>query len=355
MKNKTKRHAAPADGLNGISLDTWCKLYDLAARVRALAPWQWMEETDVFGVADAAGGDTLFVSVMGMHGLYKAIALYLGAKELHRFQEIQRTDDDENTTDMILGIRQLHLSFGERRFLERSEKTMLDKLELQFTGKAVWPCFRSYRPGFIPWLIDAQDAQWLCMALGQLLDVAPHFREDPDLLSTEAHQGNYLVRTTGTSGTDAAWHDSFQPCPAPHTDVQFEIAQEIMDAVQATPASNMTVELDVFPSTMTIGEKGERLGRPYLMMAMDGATTRMLGIEQIATDGTIESMWKQVPATFLRIVIKSKRRPRHLAIRSAWLAQILKPVCGQMGIGIVRASRIPALRYARQRMEKMGC
>ncbi len=36
---------------DGLSADEWRRFYDLAVQVRAMAPWEWMDETDVFGVA----------------------------------------------------------------------------------------------------------------------------------------------------------------------------------------------------------------------------------------------------------------------------------------------------------------
>jgi len=53
--------------------EAW-QLYDLAIQVKKLAPWLWMEETDVFGVASPDTSELGFVSVMGNIGEYEAVA-----------------------------------------------------------------------------------------------------------------------------------------------------------------------------------------------------------------------------------------------------------------------------------------
>ena len=59
-----KRGMAQTD----IDQDLWRNLYELAARLRALAPWRWMEEIDIFGVEMPEDAGLIFVSVTGKRG-----------------------------------------------------------------------------------------------------------------------------------------------------------------------------------------------------------------------------------------------------------------------------------------------
>lgn len=38
------------------TLAEWSSLYQAAMRIKEIAPWQWMEETDIFGVQDPETG-----------------------------------------------------------------------------------------------------------------------------------------------------------------------------------------------------------------------------------------------------------------------------------------------------------
>jgi hypothetical protein len=60
-------------------------LCELALRVKELAPWQWMEETDIFGIEDPDTGELGFISVMGYLGEYESVAVYRGAEGLYGF------------------------------------------------------------------------------------------------------------------------------------------------------------------------------------------------------------------------------------------------------------------------------
>lgn len=70
---------------NSPTLEEWKRLYDLMAQVKKLAPWEWMEEDDIFGVQMPRTNEPGFVSVMGMLGEHFAVAVYQGAKGLGGF------------------------------------------------------------------------------------------------------------------------------------------------------------------------------------------------------------------------------------------------------------------------------
>src|SRR5215216_6837141 len=56
--------------------EQWRRLYEAAVGVKELAPWEWMTETDVFGVQDPETEEIGFVNVMGMLGEHFGVSLY---------------------------------------------------------------------------------------------------------------------------------------------------------------------------------------------------------------------------------------------------------------------------------------
>src|SRR5207237_10146788 len=125
--------------------------YDLAVQVRELAPWEWMMESDVFGVEMPETRETIFVSVMGALGKYFAVAVYPHADAVRAFWALE--NDDEAQPERILEISQIHASFEDARHLESEDRRVLKRLGLSFRGKS-WPIFRSYSPGFAPWFLE---------------------------------------------------------------------------------------------------------------------------------------------------------------------------------------------------------
>ncbi len=68
------------NAFNAPSTDEAHQLYSAAVRVKELAPWKWMDESELFGVQSPETGELGFVSIMGMAGEHFAVAVYQGAK-----------------------------------------------------------------------------------------------------------------------------------------------------------------------------------------------------------------------------------------------------------------------------------
>ena len=351
MTDPSKTAGTPADA-NGLPLDTWRRLYELAAKVRAMEPWLWMEETDIFGVQDVDSRDSVFVSVMGLLGEYRAIAVYPGAKALTQFWQMQRAPDRESIADMLCAIHHAHAAFGKKSDLEREEKGLIETLGLKFKGASGWPYFRSFRPGWFPWMVDAQEARWLALALEQLLDVAPRVQKDRRLLGTGGADRRYLVRVPSGDGPQVVWQDTQRVCPPEAPTVRVSVPNALLDAVRAMEASGLTFELDVTPSFMAVGEKGNRPQTPYMMMAVEPTSGFILGVEMLTVEATIEDMWVQVPAKFLEMVRRNQMRPARVALRTPWVFMVMKGLCKDLGIEIEPDAELRSLRAAQRSMER---
>jgi hypothetical protein len=70
----------------------WRRLYESAVRIKEMSPWEWMTETDVFGVRSPETGELGFVSVMGLLGEHYAVSLYLGSEASTVFWTSRRWD-----------------------------------------------------------------------------------------------------------------------------------------------------------------------------------------------------------------------------------------------------------------------
>jgi len=185
-----------------VPLDVWQRLYAVATKVREMEPWLWMEETDIFGVQNPDKKDeVVFVSIMGLLGEYHAVALYVGAKAVTQFWQMQEmAGDNEAMANVMFDIHQIHAAFGKKSELDPQEKRVTKELGLAFKGANAWPYFRSYRPGYFPWVVDAEEARLLILALEQILDVAPRVKENRRLLARKPGTCTYLVRVSDKKG-----------------------------------------------------------------------------------------------------------------------------------------------------------
>src|SRR5512134_2336175 len=99
------------------AMTLWREVFGLAASVWELAPWTFMDETDLFGVQEPTTKQLGFVSVMGALGEHHAIAVYQGAKGLYDFLSLE-TAEGEVAPSRFLDMPQVQLSFEKRGMLE---------------------------------------------------------------------------------------------------------------------------------------------------------------------------------------------------------------------------------------------
>ena len=119
---------------SGPTLNEWRKLYEAAMQVKEIAPWEWMEEIDVFGVQDPETEELGFVSVMGMLGEHFSLAVYLGPEGLYRFREFQEMGASA-PAEALLEIPHLQASFEDRNELTQKDRDQIKKLGLKFRGR----------------------------------------------------------------------------------------------------------------------------------------------------------------------------------------------------------------------------
>ena len=333
------------------SLEQWRRLYALATAFRDLAPWQWMEEVDLFGVQQPQTGEVGFVSVMGKLGEHFAASLYLGAASLYSFWNMEQSGPDE-APERLLEIPQLQLSFEDRGELMKQDRAVIKELGLKFRGAQAWPLFRSYRPGFFPWLLEAEEAEVLGWALEQLVEVAPRFRED-QTLRKELRKQRYLIRVPEQEGDTLVWHDVIGPVEPPESpSISIEVSNKLMEAIRRLPQGNLQVEADFWPAPVRIGKAGERPQVGYMLLVVEARNGFVVGQDVLTAEPSLEAMYGSVPGRLLQSFVPLGMRPSVVNVRSPLLASLLTPVAGVLGMQIKRVRRLPALAEAQAELDR---
>lgn len=328
-------------------LDEWSKLYQAAIRVKEIAPWEWMSETEIFGVQNPETGEIVFVSVMGMLGEHYSVAVYLGSKGLYGFWGFQRRGP-YSTGEELLEIPHLQASFENRNELTQKDRDVIKQLGLKFRGRQAWPMFRSYRPGYFPWYLEAHEARVLTHALQQTADVAPRVREDPTLLETGDDE-SYLVRAPREEGTTPAWEERVVTVPPPEpSTISIPMDVDVLDALMDLPPSRVSLEMDLFVFPARIGERGARPYYTYMLMVVDGGSGMLLGSELLRPDPTTEAMYGMVPVTLVHLLARINIVPTEVRVRSGLLFQLMELLAEDLGFKVVYSEETPALDQAKE-------
>jgi hypothetical protein len=273
----------------------WRGLYRAAVRVKELAPWEWMTEADTFCVQSPESGELGFVSVMGSLGEHYGVSFYLGSEGIHGFLDLQMMGPFADP-DALLQIPQLHASFEDRGELDRRDREIIKKLGLKFRGRNAWPMFRAFRPSFFPWFLESGEARFLTVALEQLADVAPRFKEDASLLEPSEGEG-YLLRVPRREGETLVWEDAatgVPPLDAPPIEVEMEASK--MDALGRLPMRRARLEVDFFMIPASVQDRGDRPYFPHMLMVVDAKSGMIVGSELL----TPFPPWRRCGVRFLR-------------------------------------------------------
>jgi hypothetical protein len=195
----------------------WRPLYELADRIKELAPWEWMDEDDIFGVQDPDTGEIGFVSVMGTLGEHMCIGVYLGVDALYQFFELEEIADSTDSWEIasrLLTIPQLQASFENHDMIDKEDAGIMRKLNLKYSGPNAYPLFRSFQPGCPPYFMNSDQINFLTHVLEQTLDVAPRYEEDESLLYP-GDEEMFLVRVPVQQDGKIQWVDEIRAFPAP--------------------------------------------------------------------------------------------------------------------------------------------
>ncbi len=330
------------------TLDEWRRLYQAAIHVKEIAPWKWMTETDVFGVQNPETDEIGFVSVMGALGEHLSLALYLGPEGLYSFWGFQQIADSA-PPEAVLGMLHLQASFEDRNTLSKKDRDVIKELGFKFRGRQAWPMFRSYRPGFFPWYLEAAEARFLAHALEQAVDVALRFKEDPAMLDTTDDDG-YLVRVPREKEGALVWEDRFEivspPDPEP---ISIAMDLDVLEEVSQLPRSRHTLEMDFFMVPMQVSEeRGARPYFPHMLLVVESDSGMVLGSELLSPESGLEAMWGEVPVTVVHQLARIGVVPYQIKVRSSLLAQLLDTLVEDLGFEIKATRNLRSLDHAKE-------
>ena len=329
------------------TLNEWRKLYQAAIRVKEIAPWEWMTETDIFGVQDPETDEIGFVSIMGMLGEHLALAVYLGAEGLYSFWGFQQIASSA-PPEALLGIPHLQASFEDRGQLSEKDRDVIKKLGLKFRGRQVWPMFRSYRPGYLPWYLEAWEARFLTYALEQAEEVVLRFKEDAAMLDTFDDE-SYLVRVPRKKEGNLVWGEEVVRVPPVEPEpIPIAMDVEVLEEVKRLPRSAHTLEMDFFMFPSRIEEKGTRPYFPHMLLVVESDSGMVLGSELLKPEPGLVEMWGLIPVTVVYQFANMGMVPRQVKVRSSELFQLLQVLAEEMGFEVKTTPRLPSLERAKE-------
>ena len=328
------------------SLQEWRNLYEAMQRIKETAPWQWLHEQDIFVVENPESKELGFVSVMGAIGEHYSIAVYLGEEALAQFWEFQETEPDMFAFQKLFEMPHLQASFEDREFLYDEDREIIKKLSLSFRGKAAWPLFRSYKPGFFPWFLSAEEARFLTHVLEQTVDVSLRAQKDPSTLLPE--EGAYLLRKSIKKGDALDWQDeTWEEYFFDYADIEPQVDEFVLQKLADAPKKYLTLEFDMFMLPQPAREGDEKPYYPYLLLLIDANSGLIVNQEAIPPLPDLKSMQAQLASHVAQLLLNSSTSTSRIHVDSDLFLELLAPLKDVAGITIEHVLELKEAPQAR--------
>jgi len=332
------------------SIQEWKELYDAAIEFKRKECWNWMWDTDLFGVQHPVTGEMGYCCVMGGAGEFFALAVYLGSEGLNGYLELQSKKNYPSLEDMLNLQKLLMASFEDREYLQKEDFQVIKKIGLKFSGPNSWPSFRSYRPGYYPWYLTSEEAGYLTLCLWQAIDVSLRFKDDSEML-TPPTENRYLVRVPKKDKTGLSWRDMWmEPLPLQ----KGEIIVEPIDTVRLEkikrriPYRQGVWEVDYFYYLNPIKEKEERPFYPYITLWVDQYSGFILSYDLAKPAECISEFQRN----FFKLAENRKILPQEILVKKEETFKLLEPITSELGINLRRVKKLKMLEEAQASMAK---
>lgn len=331
-------------------LTEWRNLYDNAQKIREMEPWQFMEESDIFGVQNPINNEIGYCCVMGGLGELLGIVVYLGTEGLEGHYKMASGEiTGENPGDMLIQ-KCLMVSFENRDCLEKEDLTVIKKLGLKFRGSNRWPLFRSYMPGYFPWHLTKEEVTFLSTVLEQFILVANRFEQD-DRALTAPRRNQYLVRISESAPSGLKWRDQWlEPAPldkkanAPIPRINELLLRKIKKGSSKIHAS---WEIELCHAPFPVAEGG-RPFYPYFSLILDTDSKYILGSNVFPLTSFETDFQEQL----LKIIEDNGVFPNEIHIGREEVRRLISPIADALDIKIKLFKKLPGVSAALRELSK---
>ncbi len=322
------------------SREQWRRLYDMAAQIKQLAPWNELDSSDYIAVLPHGHKEPVFFITFGKLDEGEAVCAQNGLESMARLERmIERSENDVPV--LAYGEQDgLICNFGDREDVNSRDKAVYKELGLKFRGHGEWIYFRSMRPGYEPWNLNADEADLLLRTMGAYIQAYCDWRDGKCKADFFRDEVLLCVATPPPSAEPWQYRTlDYGDCVKRETWVPFS-DRKLVEKLRAAKKTNEDVEVDLLPVP---------LGR----FLMKNKRMRLFGLAVIASRGAETfldqrfSLEEGPPANALLNVlvsyVETYGRPRTVYVRDEECGSVLDDFCGQVGLKLMCTVNLPTI------------
>ncbi len=329
---------------------TWTELFNAASQLAALEPWRFATEGDVFGLTDLGTGEVRLGHILGDAEMVFAAVVYRkgGVRWLLSTLDDKAVFSPEGALEAMDCVK---LEWVLKRELEKEDLAAVaaSGVKIQARGPN-WPQFRSSRPGWHPWHLNAGEARQMVSDLRQLTAMLRVFKARPDFFDGRALAEVPFLRA-GVSDRepgpdDLEWRSIVPPPEEPSRPVKVaESDLARLRALKRIPDLCLDFDARLMPTASFIQDGRPCFGRVGL--AVETEEGMAVGVE---VQGGDKPVGEAAVSCLIAILLKIKVLPACLNVGTARFKTVLQPLCSELGISLGFAEEMPFLEEAYESM-----
>lgn len=319
--------------------DTLRRLFKVTKAFRLLEPWKWMTNEDVVAVRDPTS-DRIAYCVVLLNG-FDAL---LGDQGLVKCLEIVTNRVSPIPGDFLYNMDSLGLLLTIKQELKPEDMVICKSMGLNEPWDGLWPQFRRLEPGYVPWYLENDDAEFLAVCLEQVIEIAERAIAKPTILGPRDSR-TFLARIPKKNKDRIVWREEFiSPVPLKRVivikpKVDWENLKKVFVPAKGT---NEIWEADCFLENPPLNDPKGRPRFPFCYLLVNASIGNLYHVSVMQGN--------DLGADFLNKITLAVRRfgvyPRAIHIRKQHLKAVFEPLA-VYGIATSVVKDLPALDNAR--------
>lgn len=316
---------------------TWEELIDLAEEYKNLAPWKWIDDDQIVVIQDPVTRENMYCSVLGGADIEYGLSIFIGQEGYHYLMNLfnEQIKDKHD----FLRLRGISLYFTDRNELEEFDVDLLKQYGRTYRGKKQWIQFRSFKPGYFPWLLDEEEARLLSVVLRQLIPIVTSAYEDSTLL--EPGTVNYFSASIDEETKTETLEESSLLVN------ELELQQLKHQYKKFNAPVEFGCEYIFFPTQI---QPSDRPFYPKLILGLD--RRKQIIVYHYLTGDPTEDLASILQQSVVELVKQLNGIPRELWITEE-TENFIKPVAKKLNINLLVVEQLPLFENAREEMERM--
>ncbi len=324
------------------SAEQWLELHEAFREYCGLYPWMLFDDSDLVAVELPGGRERGYCVVLGSGGIERGLAVYRGDEGLGGFLALTTglvapdSLDALNTTDAVSA------TLADREELDKEDRDVIRSLGLRYRGRGRWPLFRSYKPGYFPWLLEADDAVLLATALRGMSFLTVSANQGEVSIDCDDDTNLFLTLFLKDDGWHARYDQIFAPLPTPAA--AYQDVERLGRLAGTGLRSQTTCELGMYYLPVPLFE--DKKARPHLPVyailvdSESGSVLTDLFTQPGASDNDRQEL-------LVKILESMPGLPVEIVVNTPRLEQMVESVTGPLGIN-VSIDETPALWSAKE-------